>query len=481
MLRERPRFLILAALLAAMAFAAPGSAFAQEASVERVEADLERQRDVSLTVYSNDLALVREERVVSLGKGLNLLRFPDVAKEMDPSSVRLVSLTAPGDLNVIEQSFEYDLASRAQLLEKYIGKEIELNRDGVVRPARLLAVDSQGRLTVEVDGKILLDPTGDIELPPLPSGLILRPTLAWLVDAKSAGHHVTEANYLTRGISWRADYVCVLDEEEKLVALDGWVTLDNRSGATYRDASLKLVAGEVRTVGQEAAFKTTQGFAAPTLAVDAFEEQPLFEYHSYTLARRTTVADNQSKQIELLSAANVPMKKLYVFESPARPHGYETYAGKKETGDVKVIIQFQNKADARLGIPLPAGRVRVYKASADKGLDFVGEDWIEHTPRDETVQLYVGNAFDLVGERLVTDYKKTGANSYEEACCIRLRNHKDEDVEITVVERFYGEWAILSCVPTSYQKLDANTAAFKIKVPKGKEAEILYRVRVIAG
>ncbi|MGE5584314.1 MAG: DUF4139 domain-containing protein [Bacillota bacterium] len=463
-------------MLAVLVVAASAAALAQD---ESIEVGPEQQRNVSLTVYSDNLALVRDERLVSLGEGLNVLRFSDVARNIDPSSVRLVSLTAPGDVMLLEQNFEYDLVSRQKLLEKYIGRQIELNRDGVIRPARLLAVDSQGKLTVEMDGKILLDPPGNVELPALPSGLILRPTLVWYVQAKSAAEHVAEVNYLTGGVSWRADYVCVLDEKDRAVALNGWVTLDNRSGATYRNASLKLVAGEVRTIDADMQLKAVPmvSGAAPSAA---FEEKPLFEYHSYTLKRRTTVADNQLKQIELLSAPNVPVKKMYVFETPGRRYGYQTYAGKKETGDVKVVIEFENKAGAGLGIPLPAGKVRVYKASPDKSLDFVGEDAIAHTPRDETVRLYVGNAFDLVGERTVTDYKKIGANSYEEACCIKLRNHKDEDVEIMVIERFYGEWTILSCVPQSYQKLDANTAAFKIKVPRGKEAEILYRVRVIA-
>ncbi len=465
------------AVLAALVLAASSWASAQDTNIE---VGPDQQKNVSLTVYNDNLALVRDERFISLGLGLNILRFSDVARDIDPSSVRLVSVTAPGDLRLLEQNFEYDLVSRQKLLEKYIGKEIELNRDGVIRPARLLAVDSQGKLTVEMDGKILLDPPGNIELPALPSGLILRPTLVWYVDAKSAADHLAEVNYLTRGISWRADYVCVLDEKDRAIALNGWVTLDNRSGATYRDASLKLVAGEVRTVEADMGLKAVPMLSGAVPTPEAFEERPLFEYHSYTLKRRTTVADNQLKQIELLSAPNVPVKKLYVFETPGRRYGYQTYAGKKETGDVRVVIEFPNKADAGLGIPLPAGKVRVYKASPDKSLDFVGEDSIDHTPRDETVRLYVGNAFDLVGKRTVTDYKKIGTNSYEEACCIKLRNHKDEDVEIMVIERFYGEWTILSCVPSSYQKLDANAAAFKIKVPKGKEAEILYRVRVIA-
>ncbi|MGE5593032.1 MAG: DUF4139 domain-containing protein [Betaproteobacteria bacterium] len=470
--------LVAPALGAPGAVAAQGSALAQDASIE---VGPEQQRNVSLTIYDN-LALVRDERLVPFNQGANTLRFSRVAREIDPSSVRLVSLTAPADLKVLEQSFEYDLASRDRVLKKYIGKEIEVNQDGVMLPARLLAVDSQGQLTVEMyDDRIVFVPPGNVRLPELPSGLVLQPTLVWHVDARSTADHVVEADYFTGGISWRADYVCVLDAKERFAAVNGWVTLDNKSGATYPNASLKLVAGEVRTVGDEAVLKAVPMRASTAFAAGAFDEQPVFEYHSYELARRTTLADNELKQIALLSAPSVPVSKSYVFEVPDGRYGNETYAGKKETGDVKVIVEFQNKADAGLGLPLPAGKVRVYKASGDKGLDFVGEDTVGHTPRDETVRLYVGNAFDLVGERTVTDYKKTGSNSYEEACCIKLRNHKDEDVEITAVERFPGEWTILSCVPSSYQKLDASTAAFKVKVPKGKEVEILYRVRVIAG
>lgn len=479
--------LLAAAALVFLALGGPCAAGAQSpAPVAKdagasVEVGPEQQRNVSLTIYDN-LALVRDERLVPLNQGTSAVRFSQVARELDPSSVRLVSLTAPGDLKVLEQSFEYDLASRDRVLKKYIGKEIEVNQDGVILPARLLAVDSQGQLTVEMyDDRIVFVPPSNVRLPELPSGLVLQPTLVWYVDARSTADHIVEADYLTGGISWRADYICVLDAKEKFASVDGWVTLDNKSGATYPNASLKLVAGEVRTTQDQAAFKAVQMRAPTVLAEAGVEEQPVFEYHSYELARRTTLADNEQKQIGLLSAASVPISKSYVFEVADGHYGYETYAGKKETGDVKIIVEFQNKAAAGLGIPLPAGKVRVYKASADKRVDFVGEDTIEHTPRDETVRLYVGNAFDLVGERTVTDYKKTGTNSYEEACCIRLRNHKDEDVEITALERFAGEWTILSCVPSSYQKLDASTAAFKVKVPKGKEVEILYRVRVIGG
>lgn len=462
-------------ILFVVALVAPTGALAQNAPMP-IEVGPEQQRNVSLTVYNNDLALVRDERVLSLSAGLNILRFSDVAKNIDPTSVRFASLTAPGDLKLLEQNFEYDLVSRQKLLEKYVGKFIDFNCDGAIRPARLLAVDPQGRLTVEMDGKILLEPPGSVELPALPQGLIIRPTLVWYVEAKSASEHVVEVNYLTTGMDWRADYICVLDDKDKSAAVNGWVTLNNNSGATYRDASLKLVAGEVRTTGREILAKAMLAAAPP--APGQFEEKPLFEYHTYMLTRRTTVANNQLKQIELLSAPKVPVKKMYVFENPAPRYGYQVFAGKKETGQVKVVIELQNKAEAGLGVPLPAGKVRVYKGSSDRSLDFVGEDTIGHTPRDETVRLYVGNAFDLVGERTITDYKKIGTNSYEEACCIKLWNHKDEDVEITVIERFYGEWTISS--PISYQKLDANTAAFKVKVPKGKDAEILYRVRVIS-
>ncbi len=474
--------LVVVAIVVLHAVTAATAVRAQEAlpgRVEPVEAKLEQRTGLALTIYNNDLALVRDRRHVSLREGLNILRLPGMATGIELSSVRLGPSGASGGFAVVEHSLEYDLADRQRLLAKYVGRMVEFDCDGAIRPARLLAVDAQGRLTVEMDGKILLDPPGRLQLPMPPEGISASPTLVCRVQAGAAQEVALEVDYLTRGVSWRADYVCVLDERDATASLTARATIRNDSGATYPDASLRLVAGEVRVSQTDSFLKAGAAVGATRLAAAAEppEEQQAFEYHTYALPGLTTLADGGSKLVELFSARAVPVRKVYEFLSSAREYGYETSTGRKERGRVRVIIELQNKAESGLGIALPAGTVRLYKAVPPAGLDFLGEDEIRDTARGETVRMYVGDAFDIVGERITTDYKRTGSDSFEEACCIRLSNQKSEDVEVVVIERFYGEWTISS--PTPFQKLDANTAAFRVKVPKGGEAEVLYRVRVI--
>ncbi|NPV52626.1 MAG: hypothetical protein HPY71_03775 [Firmicutes bacterium] len=427
-----------------------------------------------VTVYNNGLALIKDRREIMLDQGLNLLRFCDVAELIDPTSVHFKSLSAPGSCVLLEQNYEYDLINREKLLQNYIGKQIILNNDGIAQEGTLLSF-ADSKITLEVDGKILIDPPGRIELPRLPSGLITKPTLVWHLQSKTAMKHLVEVTYLTRGLSWRADYVAVLDAMDKSLDLTGWVSLNNESGASYPNASVKLIAGDVNIVNERAVMvmaKASQaGGAAPQ-----FDEKGFFEYHMYTLNRPTTLNSNQLKQIELLTTERVPVRKLYLFEW-SNDLRTGSSMGQKQTSNAKVFIQFTNSADSGLGMPLPAGRMRIYKSDDDGGLEFIGEDEIKHTAKDERVVLYLGNAFDIVGERTITDYRKTGADSYEQACSIKLRNHKQEDIEVVVHERFYGDWTLTS--PATWKKIDSNTAEFRVKIPKGKEAEILYKVKVI--
>jgi hypothetical protein len=445
----------------------------------RLEVGTEARKDLSLTVYNSDLALVRDTRIIQFSRGLNLVELSGLAANMDPTSISFTSLTGPGDLKTIEHNFDYSVVSRQTLLQKYIGEEIWLIVDGIRMPARLISVDGQGRLIVDLDGRIVLDPPGSIELPPLPSGFLTRPTLIWHAKAEWTRGHEVEIAYLTTGLNWSADYVCILDDTDESCALTGWVTLNNKSGTTYRDAKLKLIAGSIHTLPVTPPVRD----AVKTMMVSEelagtgmmLEEKPGFEYHTYTLSGTTTVANNQLKQIQLLTAPHVQPKKLYFLEKPTSRYMYESSLspGQSETISAKTVLEFRNDEESGLGMPLPQGRVRVYKALSDGSMDFIGEDSISHTPRDEVVRLYIGDTFDVVGERIVTDFKIVD-KSREEAYCIKVRNRKDEEIDVAVVEKLYGDWTISSPVP--YEKRDANTAVFEVNVPPNSEVEILFRV-----
>lgn len=445
----------------------------------RQEIDTQERKDIALTVYNNNIALIKDMRTIQFARGLNLVELSGLAANMDPTSISFTSITDPYALKTVEQNFDYGVAGRQALLEKYIGEDIWLILDGVRMSARLISVDGQGKLIVDMGGRIILDPPGTIELPPLPSGFSQRPTLVWHVESERTAEHEVEITYLTTGLSWSTDYVCILDDEDGSCSLTGWVTLNNKSGATYQDAHLKLIAGDIHRLPEDG-----QGVVmakAMTVADSVretgmmFEETPGFEYHTYTLPRRTTVANNQLKQVELLRAPCVPVKKLYFLERTASHYVYDRspYPGQTEAVNAKTILEFSNKEESGLGRPLPAGKVRVYGTSCDGGMEFLGEDAISHTPQDETVRLYVGKAFDVVGERIVTDYK-TIEKSREEAYCIKIRNRKDEDIDVAVVEKFYGDWTISS--PAPYEKWDANTVVFRVPVPANSEVEVLFRV-----
>jgi hypothetical protein len=438
----------------------------------------------------NGYAIVKEWRKLNLKQGENILKFQDVAKFIEPSTVNFKSLTDPLGTYVVEQNYEYDLVSRDKLLERYIDREIFLERtkDNKTERQKGILVSAQNGIVVKVGDEIQLNPLGEIILPELPEGLITRPTLVWLIDAAKGGTHLTKVTYETKGIMWMADYTAVVKNNDSAVDLSGWVSIDNRSGATYKNSQLKLVAGDVNRVTVPAQmYKAMRAELAVDEAAGSrgFEEKSFFEYHLYTLGRPSTLDDNSQKQIELFkSAMDVPAKKIMVYYG--RPEGGYYYSdspqmdrnlGSSTNKKIDIYITFKNDKNSGLAIPLPAGKVRVYKEDpADGSLEFIGEDKIDHTPKDEEVMLKLGSAFDVVGERKQTDFKVDYDRHWmSESFEITLRNHKEEDVEVIVKENLF-RWVNWKITNNSYkyEKVDARTIHFPVKVPKGQEVKVNY-------
>jgi hypothetical protein len=370
-------------------------------------------------------------------------------------------------LDLLEQNFDYDLVDQSKLLSKFIGKEITLVDDAKnsVLTGTLLSV-SNG-MVLQSDGKLLLNPPGRVVLPgDAAAGLLLRPTLSWLVNSPEAGKHKAEISYLSGGLSWQADYVLMLNADDTQGDLEGWVTLNNNSGTAYTNANLKLVAGQVNTAPPPAPMPMLAKGAREMdmAAAPAFQEQPLFEYHLYDLGRQTTIKDNQQKQIGLLTAQGFPVKKRYLFDG-------------RSGGDVRVSVEFNNDEDHGLGMPLPAGTVRAFKKDQSGQSQFIGENRIDHTPRKEDVRLYVGNAFDIKGETTRTDYKDLH-NGYSETYSVKLKNRKkDQDVVVTVEHNIPGDWTVTeSSLP--YKKKDADTIQFEVPVKADSEVTLTYSYKV---
>ncbi len=445
---------------------------AQRADAE--QSTLADQREVAVTVYNEDLGLVREVRSVKLEAGARELGFADVAAGIDPTSVSLRSLTAPRELSVLEQNYEYDLLTPHKLLDKYVGQVVEIHTPTAVSKAELLSTN-EGQV-YRIGDKIYLDPPGRVVLPKVPENLVARPTLVWGLQNDRAGEHKLDVSYLTRGMSWKANYVLVVDEKATKANLNGWVTLNNQSGATYQNAKLTLVAGDVNRVReqfQESA-RAPYAMAKAYDGANQFQEQGLFEYHSYALNRKTTLKDRQTKQLSLMAAADVPTRRQYVFDAARTPIWLQNR--ETQTQKVDVFLEFANDKASRLGMPLPKGTVRVYQADKAGQLQFVGEDAIDHTPKDEQVKVKLGQAFDLVGERTQTGYRVIGDRTTETSYQIKLRNHKDEPVTITAIERMGGDWEITQ-KSRAFKKLDAQRVAFEVKLEPSKEAVVTYTVR----
>jgi len=443
------------------------------------QTSIEDQTGIAVTVYNNNLALVRDSRSVKLLPGEQALHFMDVAEQIKPQTVSLRSVTDPGTLRILEQNFEFDLMSPDKLMEKYVGKDVRLVNKSAdytfnEQAAKLLSIN--GGPVYQVEGDIYLGHPGSVVLPELPEELIAKPSLIWTLENGGTDHDI-EVTYLTNGISWSADYVATYREAEGKIDLEGWVTLNNQSGATYRDAELKVVAGEVN-IAQDAmgAAKFEMAAAAPAMMRSADMQQESFgEYHLYTLPRRTTIKQNQSKQVSLLAAADVGVTKSYEFRGEA--YYYSQQMPQIPTQNAKTYLSFQNEEENQMGMPLPGGVMRVYQADSSGALQFSGEDRIEHTAENEKVQLYLGEAFDVVGDRKQTDWSDLGSNAYESEFEISIRNRKETAITVDVVEPMPGDWTILSST-VEHTKADAFSAVFKLEVPADSEQILKYRVRV---
>jgi hypothetical protein len=421
-----------------------------------------QERTVAVTVYNDNLGVVKETRAIEVQRGMSEVKITDVAAKIDPTSV-YIKLNG----TVIEQNYQYDLVSMSKILEKYLDKSIQLiNEKGELLEGTLLS--SQGGQIVlrNRDGGLTMLGGLDkyrINVADLPEGLITKPTLIWKVDSRSSGRQNAEISYQTSGMKWHAEYVAVLNKDDSKLDLKAWVSIENQSGASYPNATLKLIAGDVkRAQDDELIYPAAPRKRAMALeaAAPQFEEQSLFEYHAYTLQRPTSLLNNETKQISLFEAENIAATKKFQHKG-----------GNK----VNVVVEFENKSSNQLGIPLPKGKVRVNKD--DRGaLEFIGEDLIDHTPKDEKVSLKIGDAFDIVAEEVQTDYKQLSQRSAETSWKITFKNRKDEAVTIEA-ERYLGyNWQIINA-SHNFEKKNATTALFRVPVPKGKEVDLIFTVR----
>jgi hypothetical protein len=423
-------------------------------------------RKLALIVYHDDNSLVNDTRPVTLPAGLSTLRFPGVAPQIDGTSARLRLAEGAGSLTVKEQFFSSDLASSSRLLEKYVGKEIEVrlpaegDRPSRLVVATLISVDGP---VVRIGDKIYLKPPGEIILPAVPADLALVPTLQWRVQAAAAFVGSLVASYLTRGLSWQAEYVLTVDARERAGALEGWASITNQSGADFPDARLTVVAGTLHKAGG-----TPRPY--PMYRYDAgggggdFTESPLSEFYRYDLVGRTTLGNNQTKQLSLLKVDTVPLDRRLRFDSQMGQLDETPRAAQLE-------YRFRNDAAHGLGRPLPQGRVRVYKGAA-----LIGEDRLPNTPKDERVRIEVGQAFDVVGERKQTAALRPTEKVREETYTVTVRNHKPSAVDVEVVEHPYGTWVITK-KSQSYTTVSANEIVFALALPAGGEATVTYSIR----
>lgn len=446
---------------------------------------------VAVTVYNQGTALIRDRRSFDLEAGVNTVNFTDVASTIDATSVSFLSLTDPENTSVLEQNYVYDLVDSSALLNRYIDQVITVTTaEDQVFTGTLLSAQGDIILQDESGAVVIvrLSQVRDIQFPALPDGLITRPTLRWLVYAGATGAQDVELTYLAGGISWTADYNVLLGGgDANTLDINGWVTLSNHSGTAYQDAQLKLVAGDVNRIRETVAargaamMEDSIMMAAPAPQV---EQRDLFEYKLYEVGRTVTIGNNETKQVEFVTGTNVPARTYYVFNasepvynyySPITDRGYGTYT----QATVQTYLEFDTSEENGVGADLPAGRIRVYQQDVDGAALLIGENRITHTPKGETIDILLGSAFDLVGERVQTDFRMVTNNVIQETFEIKVRNRKEsESVEVRIPENLYrwSNWEILNA-SADYEKTSASAIEFIVDVPAGEEVVLTYTVQ----
>jgi len=429
--------------------------------------------------------LIRDVRELQLPRGSADLRFMDIAATVNPATVHFRSLTEPSRVSVLEQNYEYDLLEPDKLLRKYVGRDVILVRrrteNGDTREeevkARLLSYNNAP--VWQIGGEIITGLAADhIKFPELPGNLYTHPTLIWTLDNSGAARHRVEASYLASKLSWNADYVLTVGRDDKAADLDGWVTLGNASGTSFRNARLQLVAGELNRVRQ--VFGRAMDMAARAPASEAkvnMAQESFSDYHLYTLGRKTTINQNETKQVSMLAGTGIPVRKRYVVDGQEFYYRNSQHPGSPIKDVVQVYYHFKNEERGGLGMPMPAGVVRVYQADSKGGTQFVGEDRIGHTPKDEELNLKIGNAFDVTCERNQVDFQKIAPNVYELEYAITLRNHKATPVAVELNEPIGGTWKMVRSSHT-WNKTAAWAAAFSVPVGADGTVAVTYRVRV---
>ncbi|MEP7050453.1 MAG: DUF4139 domain-containing protein [Pseudomonadota bacterium] len=436
---------------------------------------------LSITVYNQNFGLVREVRSTRLGQGRVELSYGDVSAHIQPETVHIKSLSHDGALSVLEQNYRYDLLTPDTLLKKYLGKTVKVYRynehTGVEeqKQAEILAVE--GGVVLKIDGQVTSGFAGRFAFPEVPANLVQKPTLVWLLASTEPEQRV-EVTYLTSELNWHADYVLSVDPDDKLAELNGWVTLRNNTGTSYQNAELKLVAGDVqRIVPAETPTPTFAASAAPMAPPPPqFKEEGLFEYHLYALQRPTNLLDKEQKQVSLLQASGIALDKKLIFFGAAQ-YFRGQYGQVASNQKVGVYLDFQNKEANHLGMPLPKGTVRVYKSDKSGQEQFIGEDAIDHTPRDERIRIKLGEAFDVVADRTETDWKAISKCVNESAWEIKVRNHKDTAEHVELYEPAGGDWEVISSSLPATKK-DAVTFTFDVPLAPRSETKVTYRVRV---
>jgi hypothetical protein len=442
----------------------------------------DKQSAVALTIYNSDLALVRDSRNVTLTQGENDLAFIEVSAGIRPETALLSGRGTA--LDIIEQNFDFDLLTPQKLLEKSVGQTIRVVRTNpetgadTTEDAVVLSV-AEGQVVLKIGDRIEVTPPGRLVYSAVPANLRDRPTLVVKVNSDKAGEVPVDLSYLTHGLSWAADYVAELSADEKTINLNGWVTLNNMSGITYNDAKLQLVAGDVNQYQPAPPVPMMAEMAAADGMVrQKMVQESAFEYHLYSLDRPTTLKQNQTKQVALLAAGEIPVSKLYLLANVAQlGNNFGNRIGEMERVNAEVRMKFDNEEASHLGVPLPAGVVRVYKNDSDGDAIFVGEDHIDHTPKNEELDLVLGKAFDVTARGKQVAFTKIADNVYENSYEIEVKNAKAEPITVTLREFVPGDWKMVE-ESTAHQKRDASTAEWQLPVPAEGSAKLTYKVRI---